>query len=160
VVSVVKQVIIVVPAKDNMKVVITSMYANPIHPGHIECLEMARKLGDKLVVIVNNDQQQLLKIGKIFQDQDFRMKVIGSLRVVDEVMLSVDTDASVCESIETVVINEQIVLGIDTEFIFAKGGDRFVGNIPEVEICNKLGVKIVDGLGAKTHNSTEFRNKG
>jgi len=140
-------------------VVITSMYANPLHPGHIECLEMARKLGDRLVVIVNNDNQQMLKIGKIFQDEDFRMKVIRSLKPVDEVMLSIDKDGSVCESIETVVLNEKMDLGEDTKFIFAKGGDRFVGNIPEVEVCNKLGVKIVDGLGAKTHNSTEFRNK-
>jgi cytidyltransferase-like protein len=140
-------------------VVITSMYANPIHPGHIECLEMARKLGDRLVVIVNNDHQQMLKIGKIFQDEDFRMQVIRALRVVDDVMLSVDMDGSVCESIETVVMNEKLTLGEDTKFIFAKGGDRFISNIPEVEVCNRLGVKIVDGLGAKTHNSTEFRNK-
>ncbi len=140
-------------------VVITSMYANPLHPGHIECLEMARELGDKLVVIVNNDHQQQLKIGKIFQDEDFRMRVISALKAVDSVLLSVDRDGSVCESIETVVINERMVLGEDTNFIFAKGGDRFVSNIPEVEVCNKLGVKIVDGLGAKTHNSTEFRNK-
>jgi cytidyltransferase-like protein len=143
-----------------MKIVITSMYANPIHPGHIECLEMAKKLGDKLVVIVNNDHQQKLKIGKIFQDEDFRMQIIKALRVVDDVVLSVDTDSSVCQSIEAVVLHETLVLGDDVEFIFAKGGDRFVSNIPEVEICNKLGIKIVDGLGAKTHNSTEFRNKG
>jgi cytidyltransferase-like protein len=135
------------------------MYANPLHPGHIECLEMARELGDKLVVIVNNDHQQQLKIGKIFQDEDFRMRVVSALKAVDSVLLSVDRDGSVCESIETVVINERMVLGEDTNFIFAKGGDRFVSNIPEVEVCNKLGVKIVDGLGAKTHNSTEFRNK-
>jgi D-beta-D-heptose 7-phosphate kinase/D-beta-D-heptose 1-phosphate adenosyltransferase len=140
-------------------VVITSMYANPIHPGHIECLEMARELGDKLVVIVNNDHQQELKIGKIFQDQDFRMKVVSSLRVVDDVLLSIDMDGSVCQSIETVVLNQKMVLGENTKFIFAKGGDRFVSNIPEVEVCNKLAIKIVDGLGAKTHNSTDFRNK-
>jgi cytidyltransferase-like protein len=143
-----------------MKIVITSMYANPIHPGHIECLEMAKKLGDKLIVIVNNDLQQKLKIGKIFQDEDFRMQIIKALRVVDDVILSVDMDGSVCQSIETIVLNETLVLGDDAEFIFAKGGDRFVSNIPEVEICNKLGIKIVDGLGAKTHNSPEFRNKG
>ena len=143
-----------------MRVVITSMYANPIHPGHIECLEMARKLGDRLVVIVNNDHQQMLKIGKIFQDEDFRFKVIRSLKPVDDVMLSVDKDGSVCQSIETVHLNEKMIYGDDTEFIFAKGGDRFVSNIPEVEVCNRLGIKIIDGLGAKTHNSTEFRNKG
>jgi cytidyltransferase-like protein len=142
-----------------MKIVVTSMYANPIHPGHIECLELAKQLGDKLIVIVNNDVQQQLKIGKIFQEESLRLNVIRAIKPVDEVFLSIDLDGSVCESIETVVINEKLVLGEDTEFIFAKGGDRFVGNIPEVEVCNRLGVKIVDGLGAKTHSSTDFRNK-
>jgi D-beta-D-heptose 7-phosphate kinase/D-beta-D-heptose 1-phosphate adenosyltransferase len=142
-----------------MNIVITSMYGNPIHPGHIECLEMARKLGDRLVVIVNNDHQQMLKIGKIFQDEEFRMQVIRSLKPVDEVMLSNDMDGSVCQSIETVYLNEKMLYGEDTKFIFAKGGDRFVSNIPEVDVCNKLGIKIIDGLGAKTHNSTDFRNK-
>lgn len=139
-------------------VVITSMYANPIHPGHIECLEMARELGNKLIVIVNNDHQQQLKIGKIFQDENFRMKVIASLRAVDDVFLSIDKDGSVCQSIEQVVSRESSK-DHRVDFIFAKGGDRFVSNIPEVEVCSKLGVKIVDGLGAKTHNSTDFRNK-
>lgn len=140
-------------------VVITSMYANPIHPGHIECLEMARKLGDKLVVIVNNDLQQKFKTGGIFQDEDYRLAVVQALKPVDDVILSVDKDPSVCESIETVVLNEKMHLGEDTKFIFAKGGDRFSYNIPEVDICKKLGVKIVDGLGAKTHNSSDIRNK-
>lgn len=143
-----------------MRIVITSMYANPIHPGHIECLEMARKLGDRLVVIINNDHQQMLKIGKIFQDEDFRFKVVRSLKPVDDVMLSVDEDSSVCKSIETVHLNEKMIYGENTEFIFAKGGDRFISNIPEVEVCDRLGIKIIDGLGAKTHNSTDFRNKG
>jgi cytidyltransferase-like protein len=142
-----------------MKIVITSMYANPIHPGHIECLEMAKTLGDKLIVIVNNDVQQQLKIGRIFQEEEVRLKVISAIKPVDEVFLSIDMDGSVCESIETVVINERMALGEHTSFIFAKGGDRFAGNIPEVEVCNRLGVKIVDGLGAKTHSSTDFRNK-
>lgn len=139
-------------------VVITSMYANPVHPGHIECLELAKQLGDKLVVIVNNDLQQQLKIGKIFQDENFRMKVISSLKPVDDVFLSIDKDGSVCESIEAVVTHHRVIDN-KTDFIFAKGGDRFVGNIPEVDVCSKLNVKIVDGLGGKIHSSTDFRNK-
>ena len=53
-------------------------------------------------VIVNNDEQAKLKTGKdtVFQDQDFRMKIVSSLKVVDEVYLSIDTDGSVCESIK------------------------------------------------------------
>ena len=55
-----------------MKYAITSMYANPIHPGHIECLELSKELADKLLVIVNNDKQAELKRGvKSFQDKTF-----------------------------------------------------------------------------------------
>jgi glycerol-3-phosphate cytidylyltransferase/D-beta-D-heptose 7-phosphate kinase/D-beta-D-heptose 1-phosphate adenosyltransferase len=120
---------------------------------------MAKTLGDKLIVIVNNDIQQQLKIGRIFQEEDIRVKITSAIKPVDEVFLSIDMDGSICESIETVVLNEIMVLGEDTTFIFAKGGDRFAGNIPEVEVCNRLGVNIVDGLGAKTHSSTDFRNR-
>jgi hypothetical protein len=42
---------------------------------------------------------------------------------------------------------------------FGKGGDRFAGNIPEVQVCEELRVVIKDGLGGKTHNSSEYRGK-
>ena len=59
-------------------VVITSGYFNPIHPWHIECLELCKELWDELWVIVNNDLQAKLKTWKneVFQDEDFRMKII------------------------------------------------------------------------------------
>lgn len=139
-----------------MKIVISSMYANPIHPGHIECLNLAKALGDYLIVIVNNDHQQLLKIGKIYQDQNFRSKIIAALKSVDEIFLSEDLDPSVCLSIQAVVKSVRARWN-NPELIFAKGGDRFIDNIPEVAICNALGIKIVDGLGAKDYNSTNYR---
>ena len=139
-----------------MKIILTSLYANPVHPGHIEYLYMAKNLGDKLVVIVNNDFQQNLKIGKIYQNENFRLNIIKSLKPVDEVFLSVDKDPSVCKSIET-LYNDQKYYYPEAEIIFAKGGDRFIGNIPEVEICNRLGIKIIDGLGEKIYSSTEYR---
>jgi mannose-6-phosphate isomerase len=42
------------------------------------------------------------------------------------------------------------------KIIFAKGGDRFIGDVPEKEICDRLSVEIVDGLGAKTHSSRDY----
>ena len=52
------------------KVAITSMYANPLHPGHIECLELSKELADELIVIVNSDHQARLKRGTdSFQDE-------------------------------------------------------------------------------------------
>ena len=142
-------------------VVITSGYFNPIHPWHIECLELCKALWDELWVIVNNDEQARLKTGKqeVFQDQNFRMKVVSSLRVVDEVFLSVDTDGSVCESIKGITRKIREKYWDDVVIYFWKGGDRFSWNIPEVQVCKDLGIEIKDGLGAKTHNSSDYRAK-
>lgn len=61
-------------------------------------------LGDELWVIVNNDHQAQLKRGvKSFQDEQFRMKVVQSLKPVDRVILSIDTDETVCRSLDTVI---------------------------------------------------------
>ena len=126
-------------------VVACSGYFDPLHVGHIECLGLAKELGDKLIVIVNNDRQTILKKGYEFMPFKERVKVVKSLKVVDEVFESIDEDGSVCKSLAEVRPN-----------IFAKGGDRNVGNIPENEVCEKFGIKIVDGLGAKIQSSSDL----
>jgi cytidyltransferase-like protein len=40
-----------------MKTVVVSGYFNPLHKGHIDYISAAKKLGDYLIVIVNNDRQ-------------------------------------------------------------------------------------------------------
>jgi len=135
---------------------ITSMYANPIHPGHIECLRLSKELADKLWVIVNNDKQaELKRRTPSFQDEDFRAKILESIKYVDKVFLSVDLDSTVVQSIKALydLIKQQ---DKDAEIIFTKGGDRFANEIPEREICNKLGIKIVDGLGEKIYYSSNI----
>ena len=127
------------------KVVVASGYFDPMHVGHIECLEKAKELGDKLIVIVNNDVQIRLKKGKSFMSQEDRMKIVSSLRCVDEVFLSIDEDKSVCRSLEAIKPN-----------IFAKGGDRTIDEIPETPICRELGIQIIDGLGEKIRSSSEL----
>ena len=42
--------------------VAVSGYFDPIHIGHLDYLELAKNLGDKLVVIVNNNHQCKLKM--------------------------------------------------------------------------------------------------
>ncbi len=142
-------------------VVITSWYFNPIHPGHIECLQLCKELGDELWVIVNNDHQAKLKTWKseVFQDQEFRMQVVNAIKGVDQVFLAVDEDWSVCESIRAIAEQIRSKYGAETKIIFGKWGDRFAGNIPEVQICGELAIEIRDGLGMKTHNSSDFRAK-
>lgn len=141
------------------KIAITSMYANPLHPGHIECLELSKELADELWVIVNNDHQAKLKRGvESFQDEMLRARVVGALKPVNKVILSEDTDGSVCKTLEKVIKEAQSTEGV-TEIIFTKGGDRFAGEIPERAILEQYGVKIVDGLGEKTHSSSSYVNR-
>lgn len=133
----------------NKKIVVTSGYFDPIHVGHIECLEKAKQLGDKLIVIVNNDNQAILKKGKPFMSEEDRCLIVSKLKMVDEVFLSIDQDRSVCKSIEHLTPNINI---------FAKGGDRSSGEIPESDICEKHDIQIIDGLGDKIRSSSEFIN--
>jgi mannose-6-phosphate isomerase len=141
---------------DMKKIMITSAYCNPIHPGHIECFNLAKDLGDELWVIVNNDKQAELKRGvKSFQDEAFRLDIVKNIKAVDKVLLSIDTDPSVVESIKN-AHSEIKRIYPEAEVVFAKGGDRFASEIPEGQICADLGIKIVDGLGTKTHNSREY----
>ena len=126
-----------------MVTVAASGYFNPLHKGHVEYLECARTLGDRLVVIVNSDAQRALKGSKEFMDQDERMAIVKALRCVDEVFLSIDSDGTVCESLRAVRPD-----------VFAKGGDRFSGEVPEAGVCDELGITMVDGLGAKVQSSS------
>lgn len=73
-----------------MVIAAASGYFNPIHSGHIEYLECAKKLGNKPIVIINSDFQQELKGSKKFQTEKERMLIVSSLRCVDEVFLSID----------------------------------------------------------------------
>jgi len=131
-----------------MKIIAASGYFDPLHAGHIEYLEMAKKLGDKLIVIVNNDEQARLKKGFEFMPFEERMKIVKALEMVDEVFASIDKDESVCKSLKAI-----------KPHIFAKGGDRNTGNIPEVGVCDECGIKIIEGLGKKIQSSSELIGK-
>ena len=128
-----------------MRVVATSGYFDPLHVGHLECLELAAELGDRLIVIVNSDLQAKLKKGDSFMSQKDRMKIVSALKCVDEVFLSIDKDKSQCESLRSIKPD-----------VFAKGGDRTSGEIPESKVCSELGIEIIDGLGAKIRSSSDM----
>ncbi len=141
------------------KVAITSMYANPLHPGHVESLMLSKALVDELIVIVNNDHQARLKRGvESFQDEQFRLTIIQSLKPVDHAMLSIDEDPSVCKTLELVITELKKRTDV-SEIIFTKGGDRFAHEIPERAVLEKYDVKIIDGLGTKTHHSSLYAKK-
>ena len=128
-----------------MKVVAVSGYFDPLHVGHLEYFEKAKDLGDKLIVLVNNDKQAINKKGYVFMPCEDRMRIVSALSVVDEVVKVIDEDNSVSKTLAMVKPD-----------IFAKGGDRYIYEIPEAEVCKKYGIKIVDGLGEKIRSSSEL----
>ncbi|MFT7557414.1 MAG: cytidyltransferase-like protein [Planctomycetota bacterium] len=141
--------------------VITSGYFNPVHLGHVSCFEEARELGDKLVVIVNNDIQQVFKKGKIIMDEQERLAIIQAFRAVDEAVLASDDyqlkngEIPCIHSVEKVILNHQ---STHDNFIFAKGGDRAAPEqIPEYDVCQKYNVKTIFNVGnPKTNSSTKI----
>ena len=121
-----------------LTVVATSGYFDPLHVGHIEYLEEAKRLGDKLVVIVNNDEQARLKKGKPFMTQEDRLKIVKSFMLFT-------LDLSVCKSLRLCIPH-----------IFANGGDRKQEEIPEATICRELNIEMSDGLGLKIRSSSNY----
>ena len=77
-----------------------------------------------------------------------RMLIIKNLKSVDKVFLSIDKDGSVSKSLAKIKPN-----------LFLKGGDKTQSNIPEKKICEKLNIKIIDGLGEKIQNSSSLIKK-
>ena len=137
------------------KVIIVSGYFNPIHKGHIDYLNNAKALADKLFVIVNNDIQRQLKGSKEFQDENERMTIISNIKAVDRVFLSIDQDRTVRKTIEFIAKE----FGDKFNLSFANGGDQNNDSIPETEVCRKMKVSLIDGLGKKIQSSSWLLNK-
>jgi len=134
--------------------VIASGYFNPLHKGHIEYLKRSKELGDSLIVIINNDVQVGLKGSKVFQDELERKDIIDELKCVNYSLISIDDDRSVKRSIE--FIHKFIKAD---KYIFTNGGDQFGDTILEKDLCNQLGIELIDGLGEKIQSSSELKNK-
>jgi D-beta-D-heptose 7-phosphate kinase/D-beta-D-heptose 1-phosphate adenosyltransferase len=116
---------------------------DPIHIGHVRMFQEAKKLGDELVVILNNDNWLTDKKGAPFMSEEERKEIIEAIEVVDRVVLTEhtpgDTDRSVCHMLRKM-----------KPHIFANGGDRKPDGdpVPEVDLCKEMGIDLVYNIGA------------
>jgi D-beta-D-heptose 7-phosphate kinase/D-beta-D-heptose 1-phosphate adenosyltransferase len=139
--------------KKHKKVVMISGGFDPIHIGHIRYMQEAKKLGDKLVVVINNDNWMELKKGYSFMPALERKEIIESISCVDEVVITSHSkntkDITVCKEIREI-----------KPHIFANGGDRKPDGdpVPEVTVCEELGIKMIYnvGHGGKIRSSSEL----
>lgn len=137
------------------KAIIVSGYFNPLHKGHIEYFHFAKSLGEKLIVIVNNDIQRKLKGSEEFMMEDERCLIVKELSIVNEVFLSIDKDRTVIESLKQIHEN----YSKEYTLFFANGGDQNNNLIPENSICQKLGINLMDGMGNKIQSSSWLLKK-
>jgi len=128
---------------------------DPIHPGHTRMFKEAKALGDRLVVILNNDNWLMLKKKFVFMPEKERKEVIEAIRWVDEVIIT-----SHPKNTDDMSVTLEIAkLKPD---IFANGGDRDSRKtIPEAELCDKIGCKLIFniGSGGKIQSSSSLVNK-
>ncbi|PIZ85660.1 hypothetical protein COX94_02370 [Candidatus Nomurabacteria bacterium CG_4_10_14_0_2_um_filter_33_9] len=144
------------------KIVVVSGGFDPLHIGHIRYMQEARKLGDKLIVIINNDNWKKQKRKNIFMPDYERKEIIEALTCVDEVIISGHSknpkgpkDMSVSKELLKI-----------KPHIFANGGDRNEEDAKnpnssqyyDVEMCRRLGIEIVFnvGRGGKIRSSSEL----
>ena len=133
--------------------VIVSGYFSPLHCGHLDYLEAGASLGDRLIVIVNNDLQQKKKKGKVILAQQDRLRIVKALSIVDEACVAIDDDSSVKKTIEFIALKNQ-----QFNLIFANGGDRNQpSDIPEVDVCKEHEIQLIFGVGGSTKRDSSTR---
>jgi D-beta-D-heptose 7-phosphate kinase/D-beta-D-heptose 1-phosphate adenosyltransferase len=112
-----------------MKIVLVTGGFDPLHSGHISYFKEAKQLGDYLVVGLNSDEWLTRKKGRPFMPLDERTAIVSALACVDEVITFNDSDNTACDAIHKVINFWKT----DEEIIFANGGDRKLGSVPEEE---------------------------
>jgi cytidyltransferase-like protein len=125
------------------RIVAVSGGFDPLHIGHVRMFQEAKKLGDHLVVILNNDNWLRTKKGFSFMPETERKEIIEAIHCVDEVIITSheldDMDRSVCRELSKI-----------RPHVFANGGDRKPDGdpVPEVMLCQELGVELIYNIGA------------
>ncbi|SFC14863.1 rfaE bifunctional protein, domain II [Flexibacter flexilis DSM 6793] len=131
------------------KIVFTNGCFDILHLGHVDYLEKARNLGDKLVLGLNTDASVSRLKGSLrpVVSEYARARVMASLAFVDLVVLfGEDTPLRLIEAIEPDILTKgndytiQNIVGAD--FVLARGGQvltvPLVENYSTTNIINKI----------------------
>ena len=117
------------------KMIAVSGGFDPIHIGHVRMIQDARKLGN-VIVFLNTDEWLHRKKGYSFMSWDERAEILLNIKGVKEVYSAMDDDNTVCEALKFYKPD-----------VFANGGDRKEGNVPEYQVCEDLGIEMVFNAG-------------
>ena len=135
---------------------------DPVHIGHVRLFEEAKKLGDELVVVINNDNWKRKKRRHVFMPDQERKEIIEAFACVDRVVITGHPKNPIGPK-EMSVYKELFKI---RPHIFANGGDRNEEDAKnpdsslyyDVDTCKKLGIEMVFniGHGGKVRSSSEL----
>lgn len=114
---------------------------DPPHFGHLRLIEEAEKHG-KVIVALNSDEWLTRKKGKPFMPWGERARMLERLGVARVVSVD-DRDGTVCDAL----------LRLQPDY-FANGGDRVTPNPVEDEVCRKLKITQLFGVGGEKIRSS------
>ncbi len=132
-----------------MKISLVSGGFDPIHSGHIQYFEAAKKQSEFLIVALNSDEWLSKKKGKPFMSFEERRTIIENLKMVDMV---IDFDDDEVGSATNAILKVKNLYPKD-EIIFCNGGDRNESNITEMKIPNVKFLFSVGGSNKKNSSS-------
>ena len=146
------------------KVILISGGFDPIHKGHIECINQAKELADEVWVGLNNDKWLHRKKGKSFMYENERAFIMSNLKSVDWVYIMNPQDSNDDTAIDFIDQSRIRYIREHGSFqkgamAFGNGGDRTQTTTPENDTCDSYGIDSVWGLGDKVQSSSWLLEK-
>jgi cytidyltransferase-like protein len=133
------------------RIVLVTGGFDPLHSGHIDFFNEAKKLGDRLVVGINSDEWLTRKKGRPFMPFEERHKIVQNLKMVDDTISFDDND----DSASGAIFKLQCTSAHNKKIIFANGGDRTEENIPEMKMYGDSHlVEFVFGVGGDSKQNS------
>jgi glycerol-3-phosphate cytidylyltransferase-like family protein len=143
----------------NYQVVITSLFGNPLHEGHLDYLELAYNTFELVdpytIAIVNSDHQVGLKKSIPFQTEITRKRIINALWCVDEAIIAIDRDLSIARTLRKI---RRKFIRETSKFAFCNSGDRDPNNqsSKEHEVCKKYRIDEIYLPAPKVNSSSNI----
>ena len=140
-------------------VIIVSGGFDPVHKGHIRMFREAANFGANVIVGLNSDEWLSRKKGKPFMKWEERAEILESCKFVNQVIPFDDSDDTANDAIKR-VFDMYNADSSDYNIYFANGGDRKLGNVPELDVCKELEVVMLWGIGGGKIQSSSWLING
>lgn len=134
--------------QQNKKAVLANGVFDLLHVGHIRYLQSAKTYGDILIVALNSDSSTKLNKGdnRPITPELERAEILSAISVIDYIVIFFEKDV------------KKTLLELKPDYQ-AKGKDYTVDSVPEKEIVESYGGKVIITGDEKNHSSSELIKK-